>query len=234
MKADNLVLVPIKSVDRKRADADDLAHDKLDGLDERLWRAAAIGLAIGLDDTRERECDIEHVDPRVGLVLDMAARGALVGLDTNKERADVRELGHIRTVGAYYGLHARVGAEVANVREDWHVPLAPEWVCLDVHWTRVEWRLHNAPFGYLVGEKSSDEQEEAPMDILVADHCCCNAGNGEQFQGKEFDRGLGFTVNEEVGIDDAMEDVGITDGWRIVREPMRRDYMDPPTVRRCS
>ena len=63
MKANNLVLVPIESVDRERADTDDLAHDELDGFDERLWRAATVRLAIGLDDTRKGERNIEHVDP---------------------------------------------------------------------------------------------------------------------------------------------------------------------------
>ena len=212
MKTDNVVLVPIKPVDRERADTDDLAHDELDGVDERLGRAATVRLAIGLNDTREGERDIKHVYPRVGLVLNMAARRALVGLYTNEQRADVCELGHVRTVGTYDGLHARVGAEITNVREDGHVPLAPEWVRLDVHWPRIEGRLHNAPFRYLVGEKGCDELEEAPVDILVADHCCCNTGNGEQFQGKEFDRGFSFAVDEEIGIDDTVEDIGIADG----------------------
>jgi len=72
------------------------------------------------------------------------------------------------------------------------------------------------------------------MDILAENHGCRNAGNGEQFEGKEFDRGFSFAVDEEVGIDDAMEDVGIADGWRTVREPMERDDMVSPTVSRCS
>jgi len=111
----------------------------------------------------------------------MAAGRALVGLYTDEQRAYVCELGHVRTIGTYNGLHARVGAEVANVREDGHISLAPEGVRLDVHWSRIEGRLHNASFRYLVGEKGCDEQEEAPVNILVADHCRCNAGNGEQF-----------------------------------------------------
>ena len=72
------------------------------------------------------------------------------------------------------------------------------------------------------------------MDILVADHCRCNTGNGEQFQGKEFDGGFGFAVDEEIGVDNAVKDVGIADGWRIVREPMKSDAMNSPTVSRCS
>ena len=153
----------------------------------------------------------------------MAARRSLVGLNTDEQRADVCEVGHVRTVGAYDGLHARVGTEIANVREDGHVPLAPERVRLNVHGTRIEGREHNAPVGYLIGEKSCDEQEEAPVDILVADHGRRNARNGEQFEGKEFDRGFGFAIDKEVGIDNAMEDIGIADGWRPVREPMEKD-----------
>jgi len=63
MKADNIVLVPIKPVNRERADTDDLAHNELDGVDEGLGRAATVRLGIGLDNAREGERDIEDVDP---------------------------------------------------------------------------------------------------------------------------------------------------------------------------
>jgi hypothetical protein len=46
-----------------------------------------------------------------------------------------------------------------------------------------------------------------------------NARDGEEIQCEELDRSLSLSVNEEVGVYDAVEDVGIMDGCVVLSVP---------------
>jgi len=54
---------PMLWEDRPRPHSPGLQDDELDGVDEGLGRAATVRFAISLDDAREGERDIEHIDP---------------------------------------------------------------------------------------------------------------------------------------------------------------------------
>jgi hypothetical protein len=65
----------------------------------------------------------------------------------------------------------------------------------------------------LVGEEGGDDGEEAGDEVVCADDVEGDAGDGEELESEVFDGGFGFAVGEEVGVDDAVVDVGKVPGW---------------------
>ena len=60
----------------------------------------------------------------------------------------------------------------------------------------------------LVGEKQGYDGEKSIDDIIeLADDVKCDRWHCEELKGEVFDGGFGFTVHEEVGVDDPVVNV---------------------------
>lgn len=59
----------------------------------------------------------------------------------------------------------------------------------------------------LVGEEGSDDCEETVDKSMVLDYVCGDGGDGEELESEVFDGGLCLSVDEQVGIYDAVVDV---------------------------
>jgi hypothetical protein len=64
------------------------------------------------------------------------------------------------------------------------------------------------PDRYTRLEESGDDGEEPIDDVMLTDNVECDRRNSEELEGEVFDRGFGFTVHEEVGVDNPMVNVG--------------------------
>lgn len=68
--------------------------------------------------------------------------------------------------------------------------------------------------GNLVGEEGGYDVEEAGDEVVVFDDVACYGWYCEELKGEVFNGGLSFAVDEEVGIDNSVVDIGEMPSWK--------------------
>lgn len=66
----------------------------------------------------------------------------------------------------------------------------------------------NVFVSYLVGEEGTDNVQKTCYEVVALDNMPRNRGSREELESEIFDGGLGFAINEKVGIYDPVVYVG--------------------------
>lgn len=179
-------------------------HDVRNGGDEFGYGRTGKGFAVHFDDSRERKCDVENADPRVGFVLDVTRCGPFVGIDTHEKLTSLRELVDELPVVSDELLYRFVVAEITEIAEHRHEAFRFERESIHIDISLRMRRKYDAFVLDLVREERCDDCKEARHHHMLSNNVKRNRWNGEKLESEVFDGGLCFTVDQEICINNAV------------------------------
>lgn len=131
-------------------------------------------------------------------------------------------------------LHRLVMTEISKIAEDGHESLRFEWIAVDVDLCRRLGLIEDTFVLDLVREEGCDDGEETGHEVVASDDVESDGRDCEKLEGKVFNGGLCFAIDQQVGIHYAVVHIRKMASYRTFsKRKMKKKAGNIPTASLC-